>query len=240
MIERGGPNGRQNYVDMEMDEGLILPRWLTSAAWVYVAISLACAAVIGYQIYGRGRRSHSPAMDLAWIVGAMYLGPLALVMFERVSRPNRSDDLGVGRRRSAHATLRGGLLGGAASAIAHVLGVPLVVLTGLTIAGLDLWAMVAVITVLALGLLIAFEYAVRDRHGTAPGAAVTLGAAVVTIVFFDVGMLGWMLLLHFNGLMPAVTEVTFVFLMQVGLILGFIAGAPAISYLQRRGMKAAA
>ena len=121
-----------------------------------------------------------------------------------------------------------------------MLGVPLVVATGLTIAGLDLWAMVAVITVLAIGLLVAFNYAVRDRRRAAPGAAVTLGAAVVTIVFFDVGMLGWMLLLHFNGLMPAVTEVTFVFLMQVGLVLGFIAGAPAISFLQRRRARVAA
>ena len=33
---------------------------------------------------------------------------------------------------------------------------------------------------------------------------------------------------------------TFVFLMQVGLVLGFIAGAPAISLLLRRGVKAAA
>lgn len=118
-----------------------------------------------------------------------------------------------------------------------MIGVPFVVLLGLTLAGDALWAMVAVITVLAIVLLIAFEYAVRSNRSVAPGLAVTLVAAVVTIVFFDVGMLGWMLLLHFNGLMPAVTEVTFVFLMQVGLVLGFIAGAPAISALLRRGAK---
>ena len=53
-------------------------------------------------------------------------------------------------------------------------------------------------------------------------------------------MLGWMLLLHVNGIMPAVTDVTFVFLMQVGLVLGFIAGAPAISLLLRRGVTTAA
>ena len=91
----------------------------------------------------------------------------------------------------------------------------------------------------AIALLFIFESAVRNRQAAAPGPAVTLIAAVVTIVFFDVGMLGWMLLLHFNGIMPAVTDVTFVFLMQVGLVLGFIAGAPAISPLLRRGFKAA-
>lgn len=225
-----------------MDEGLTLPGWLTPVAWVYLAVSLACAAAIAYLIYGRGRRSHSPAMDIAWIVGAMYLGPLALFMIQRTHRLHESPQV-LPQRRDAdptHATMRGGLLGGAASAIAHVLGVPLVVLTGLTIAGMDLWAMVAVITVLAIAILVAFEYGVRDNQTAASRPAVIFMAAVLTIVFFDVGMLGWMLLLHFTGLMPAVTEVSFVFLMQVGLILGFIAAFPAISGLLRRGAKAVA
>lgn len=227
---------------MDMDEGLNLPGWLTPAAWIYLAVSLACAATVAFLIYGRGQRSRSEAMNIAWIVGAMYLGPLALFMFRRTSRLATSAAAARdrGTAEHVHATLRGGLLGGAASAIAHVLGVPLVVMTGLTVAGLDLWAMIAVITVLAIVLLIAFEHAVRNDETTAPGPAVTAIAAVLTILFFDVGMLGWMLLLHFNGLMPAVTEVTFVFLMQVGLILGFLAGAPAISVLLRRGVKAVA
>lgn len=213
--------------------------WLEPAAWIYLAISVASAVVIAYQIYGRGRRTGSHAMSIAWIVGALYLGPLALFMFQRAGRASAREATRTDGRNAGHAaaTVRGGLLGGAASAIAHVIGVPFVVLLGLTLAGDALWAMVAVITVLAIVLLIAFEYAVRSNRSVAPGLAVTLVAAVVTIVFFDVGMLGWMLLLHFNGLMPAVTEVTFVFLMQVGLVLGFIAGAPAISALLRRGAK---
>ncbi len=223
---------------MDMEEGLNLPEWLTPAAWVFLGISLVSAAMIAYQIYGRDRRSRSHAMDIAWIVGGLYLGPLALFMFRRASRPAVAGGTGTEQRQAEHtkATLRGGLLGGAASAIAHVVGVPFVALTGLTVAGQALGAMVAVITVLAIALLLAFEYAVRDNRAASPGAALTLVAAVVTIAFFDVGMLGWMLLLHFNGLMPAVL-LTFVFLMQVGLVLGFIAGAPAISVLLRRGAK---
>lgn len=225
-------------MDMNMEAGgLGLPAWLEPAAWIYLAISVACAVVMAYQIFGRGRRTGSHAMSVAWIVGAMYLGPLALFMFQRAGQASEREVAGIDRRDAGHAraTVRGGLLGGAASAIAHVIGVPFVVLTGLVIAGDALWAMVAVITVLAVVLLIAFEYAVRSSRSVAPGLAGTLAAALITIVFFDVGMLGWMLLLHFNGLMPAVTEVTFVFLMQVGLVLGFIAGAPAISVLLRRG-----
>lgn len=38
--------------------------------------------------------------------------------------------------------------------------------------------------------------------------------------------------------MPAVTDVTFLFLMQVGLILGFLTGYPMVRLLVARGVKA--
>lgn len=40
-------------------------------------------------------------------------------------------------------------------------------------------------------------------------------------------MVGWMLLLHFNDLMPPVTEGTFWFLMQIEVIVGLLTGYPA-------------
>jgi hypothetical protein len=40
--------------------------------------------------------------------------------------------------------------------------------------------------------------------------------------------------------MPPLTDVTFLFLMQVGLILGFITGYPAVLWLVRRGIKTTA
>ncbi len=56
---------------------------------------------------------------------------------------------------------------------------------------------------------------------------------------FDVGMGGWMLLLHVNELMPAPGEVTFLFLMQIGIALGFLTGYPAVALLLKRGSKPA-
>ncbi len=50
---------------------------------------------------------------------------------------------------------------------------------------------------------------------------------------------GSMLLLHFNQLMPAPSDVTFVFLMQIGIALGFLTGFRAVTYLLRRGDKPA-
>ena len=54
------------------------------------------------------------------------------------------------------------------------------------------------------------------------------------MVAFDIGMVGWMLLLHFNSAMPAVTEGTFWFLMQIGVIVGLATGYPAVRFLLNR------
>ena len=72
------------------------------------------------------------------------------------------------------------------------------------------------------------------------GAGVAALIAVATVLAFDVGMGGWMLFLHFGWVMPSVTDVTFVFLMQVGLILGFLTGYPMVRLLLQRGVKAVA
>ena len=67
------------------------------------------------------------------------------------------------------------------------------------------------------------------------GVGVALLIAMVTVLAFDVGMGGWMLVLHFVLFMPPPSDVAFVFLMQVGLILGFLTGYPAVLWLVRRG-----
>lgn len=48
-----------------------------------------------------------------------------------------------------------------------------------------------------------------------------------------------MLILHFFLGMPPLTDVSFVFLMQVGLVLGFLTGYPAVRLLVQRGVKTA-
>jgi hypothetical protein len=226
--------------------GTTVPGWLTSISWVFVGLALVCAAAILYDIYGRGYRQHVRAMEAVWPLSALYFGPLALGIYARWGRP-RSE-----KWRSAHgeapekslpaAATTGGLPGGAASTVAHFIGVPLVVLSGLTIAGLDLWAMILMIALLATALLFGFEYffsTVRERGlPSGKGLGVALSIALVTVLAFDVGMGGWMLFLHFVWIMPPPTDIAFLFLMQIGLILGFLTGYPAVAWLVGRGTKA--
>lgn len=170
-------------------------------------------------------------MAAIWPLSALYLGPLAIVLQRRDAR----------RRATATGTEAGlalGLQGGVASGLAHIVGVPIVVLTGLTIAGLDMWAMVAIITVLATIILVLFELAVVaspvGQKATARRLRTAATIALVTVVAFDVGMLGWMLVLHYSENMPMATDVRFTFLMQIGLVLGTLTAAPIARRLTRQ------
>lgn len=229
-----------------MNMGNMVPAWLTAVSWGYLGLALLCASVIVYDLYGRGYRQRARVMEAVWPITALYFGPLALPAYYRWGRPRSEQwrkEHGASPKKSLlTAAATGGTPGGAASALGHLLGVPLVVLSGLTIAGLDLWAMIVVIAVIATVLLFFFEYffSTVPRRGlsSGEGIGVALLIALVTVLAFDVGMGGWMVLLHFALFMPPPTDVTFIFLMQVGLVLGFLTGYPAVLWLVRRGTKA--
>ena len=194
---------------MDMMNGV--PTWLTSLAWASIAVAFLSAAFIAFDIFGRGHRQSSAALDVVWPVSALYLGPLAVWLYLR-----------WGRQRAASTTTVTGLAGGAASALAHLVAVPLVIASGVTIAGLDLWVMIIVIAVLATVLLAAFEVVA----GKPLAIAAVIG--IVTVLAFDVGMLGWMLLLHFSENMPPATTMAFWFLMQLGVVLGTLTALPVV------------
>lgn len=202
-----------------------VPDWLTPIAGAFLALALLSAAAIAVDIYARRRRHDTVAVEVVWITSALYLGPFALAAYARHGRAGVS----TGDQPPAVA----GLPGGGASAVAHLIGVPLVIASGLTIAGINLWVMILVIAVLAIALLFGYERAAHQR-GSRLTAGAALAAAVVTVLAFDIGMGGWMLLLHFNELMPPATDASFWFLMQIGIVLGLLTGYPAVQWLLRR------
>ncbi|WP_157682658.1 DUF4396 domain-containing protein [Nocardioides scoriae] len=215
-----------------------MPAWVTPVAWVWIVLCVATAVAVAVDVH-RGRRHPTVATELVWIASGLYLGPFTLPLYRRQGRAERAG----APRRAAPGTASAavaGLPGGAASAVAHLVGVPLVLVSGLTIAGIDLWVMIIVIGVLAMLLLVAYERTASRADSSPSGStphrsslASAAVAAVVTVLAFDVGMGGWMLLLHFNEYMPPASEGSFWFLMQAGIVLGLVTGWPAVRWLQR-------
>jgi hypothetical protein len=224
---------------MDMTMQSAVPDWLTPVAWTYITLSLLSAAVIAFDIYLLRRRHLGVATELVWITSALYLGPVAVAAYLRKGRANRtSTTVADGGAAEPAGTAVAVLPGGGASAVAHLVAVPLVVAVGWTIAGLAMWPMILVIAVLAVVMLAVYERMTSREPSTGRTRGISMGsalaAAFITVAAFDVGMVGWMLLLHFNDLMPPVTDSTFWFLMQMGVILGLLTGYPAVSWLLRR------
>ena len=62
---------------MDMDtQGL--PGWVQPIATIFVALSVVTALAVAYDIYGRGYRQRSVAVEGVWIISALWLGPFAI------------------------------------------------------------------------------------------------------------------------------------------------------------------
>lgn len=227
----------------------VLPQWLTPVSWFFVALGVLSAALVLYDIYGRRHRQQHAAMEAVWPITALYLGPFGRLAYNRWGKTGghvRDAQSGAPQDMGLHGrTLSGGTPGGAAATVGHFIGVPLVVASGLAIAGTNLWVLIIVIALLAIALLFLFEFFVTrgsSRRSIAgrSAAGVALLTAAVTVLAFDIGMGGWMLLMHFGNFMPAPTDINFFFLMQIGLILGFLTAYPAGRWLIQRRIKVSA
>lgn len=227
------PRNRHN-VDMDMPMRSPIPDWLTPVAWAYLALSLLSAACVAADIYWGRRRHENVATQLVWITSALYLGPFAIPLYLGRGRTHGASTPAAGTVASADDTVRALLPGGAASAVAHLVAVPFVIAAGWTIAGLAMWPMIIVIAALAVAMLTVYGLAAdhSDHRRVSIGAAIA--AAVITVAAFDIGMVGWMLLLHYNNAMPPASESTFWFLMQMGVIVGLLTGYPAVKWLMSR------
>ncbi len=213
------------------------PTWFTVVSWFFIGLGLLCAGVILYDVFGRGYRQRIGTMEVVWPITAVYFGPLALWAYYRWGRP-QSEEWQEGNSVPSEgglpvAAVTETIPGGAASFLGHLVAVPLVALLGLTIAGSGLWPMIIAIALLALPLLFAFEY---FSSGKALGVA--LLTAALAIVAFDVGMGAAMIFVHFVLMFPP-TTVAFWFVMQIGLILGFLTAYPVVLWLVRRSTKEA-
>ncbi len=114
---------------------------------------------------------------------------------------------------------------------------------GATIAGTALYAEYIGDYIAAVALGVVFPYfaiaPMRDLS-FGQGIAAALKADVVSLSAFEVGLFGWMALMHFvyfpeKHLHP--DSAAYWFLMQIGMIAGFFTAWPANVWLIRRGVK---
>src|SRR5579864_4313602 len=109
--------------------------WLTTLAWISIAAGFISAAAILYDIYGNGLRQPMRVMEAVWPITALYLGPLGLLLYAGLGRPQRGR--GVQDAAKSSPRWQGILISathcGAGCALGDIVGEWLVFLKGMTI-----------------------------------------------------------------------------------------------------------
>jgi len=209
---------------------------LNTLAWVSLAVAFGCAAAIVFDMFVGGRRPAMRIMEIVWPVTALYLGPLALAGYWRWGRGgHRQWPMPVATTLAVSHC-------GAGCTLGDIIGSSLVVVLGLEVSGLGLWAELPLDFALAYLLGIAFQYftiAPMRGLGVRDGLAAALKADTLSLVAFEVGLFGWMILVQlvfFPGHLHA-DEPFFWMMMQIGMALGFMTAYPVNWWLVRVGLK---
>ena len=237
---------------------MTIPFWLTVLAWVWLMSALACAVVTAAD-----ELRHPQAMavmNVVWPVTALYGSVAALWGYFAAGRGMAKDGMpgamhsgehtsGKKRGEAARPTLRQMAIAAshceAGCMLADIAGETLVYRMGWKVGGESLYAEYLVTLGLAWLFGVAFQYfSIQPMTQMPPGKAVVaaIRADTLSIVFFQMGMYGWMALVYFllfphPHLRP--DEPAFWFPEQVGMMVGFVTTMPVNGWLVRRGVKEA-
>ena len=218
------------------------PHWAIVAGWIFLALGFASALVILVDELLLGHRQRMWVMNLVHPITALYWGPVWLyAYFTRARAPSsKGEDGGEPTRwQVANATSHCG----AGCTLGDIVGEWTVFAIGWTIAGVTLWPELLLDLPLAWAFGIVFQYftivPMREDVGRLQGLWLAIRADTLSILSFQVGLFGWMILsakvlwaepLH-------VDTPTHWWMMQVGMILGFFTSYPVNRWLVRKGWK---
>lgn len=229
-----------------------MPYWLLVLSWVSLALGFASALVI---VGGHRQRSrqHMWIMDLVWPITALYAGPLALWAYFKVGRPSTRKRMQADKARGEKPAAQrkpfwqmvsvGVSHCGAGCTLGDIAGGWIVFMGAFEIAGMALWPEYIADFTLAFLLGIAFQYftiAPMRGLGVREGIIAALKADTLSLTAFELGLFGWMAIIQFVffpvGHLHPDTPVYW-FLMQVGMMLGFLSSYPVNVWLLQRGLK---
>jgi hypothetical protein len=221
------------------------PAWLTIVAWISLAVALRTAATIGWDIWIRGHRRRMWIMEVVWPIKVLYLGSLAWIGYRRWGlQSTRGHEDGIDYDGGVSVGIGVSHCGGGCT-IGDILGAWIVFGFSLELLGLALPAEYIADFTLAFALGIAFQYfAIAPMRGLGrrDGLVAAFKADALSLVSFEVGLFGWMALMQLvmftdPHLTPA--HAAYWFLMQIGMILGFVTAYPINAWLISREIKEA-
>lgn len=225
------------------------PPWLTAVSWTLLVIAVIAALVIATDIFVRGYRQKMAVMNAVWPITALYSGPFGVAAYFRWGRQNspkaRRNTDPEHEYGEAVSTTIGVSHCGAGCTLGDIIGAWLVFVFGWELLDLALPAEYLANFALAFTFGILFQYfaiAPMRGLGVRKGILAALKADTLSLAAFEIGMFAWMavvqlVLFRHRHLQP--DHAAYWFMMQVGMLLGFVTAYPANLWLIRRGLKEA-
>ena len=125
--------------------------------------------------------------------------------------------------------------------LGDIIGAPIVFWAGWTLLGSQLYAEFVVLFVLAYIFGIAFQYLpIRAMRGIPRKEALieAIKADTLALTAFEIGLFAWMAFVYFHFTPRAeMSSPIYWFMMQIGMVIGFVASYPPNWYLVKWGIK---
>lgn len=222
------------------------PAWLHTVALIVVVASLISAAIIAIDILA-GRRQKMMIMNFVWPITALYLGPFGLWAYWSLGRANGDGNGGhdESRNPSWPTVFKGTSHCGAGCTVGDLIAETAIFAMGITLFDSKLATAYVGDFLLAYVFGIVFQYftiAPMRGLGFWDGIKAAIKADTISLVAFEVGMFAFMALnrlVFFPTYPPEPNTVTYWFMMQLAMIVGFATSYPANWWLIKSGIKEA-
>lgn len=230
------------------------PEWLRIVAAVSIVASIASALVIVVDIVA-GRRQKMAIMNLVWPITALYFGPVGLWAYWTMGRPaagggdhhhgGSHDDKEKAENPSFSTVFKATSHCGAGCTLGDTVAEAGLYFVGITLFGSKLATAFLFDFLLAYAFGIVFQYftiAPMRGLGLWDGLKAAVKADTISLIAFEVGMFAFMAidrLVLFPAAPPEPNTLTYWFLMQIAMIVGFATSFPANWWLLRAGLKEA-
>lgn len=244
--------GYKKY-NLVLNERSIYMNWLTVVSWLAIGVGILQALIITLDIV-RYPQKMMPIMNIVWPLIGLYFPLFGILSYYSLGRANdMNHDMDHNHHEHENHHSHGDkpfwqsvfvstthCSGGCS--LGDMFGAPIVFLLGLTIAGEVLFADYAVEFILAYLFGIAFQYYGMGFGHDNPGEALkdAVKADTFSLVCFEIGMFGWMALVHyvfFPANPPEANTAVYWFMMQLAMMLGFATSYPANWFLVKKGVK---
>jgi hypothetical protein len=211
---------------------------------ISLAMSGICALIILIDLLS-GHKQKMWIMNIVWTVTALYAGPLALIAYYTIGRKSLAKmKMNMPEKPFWQSVVVGTLHCGSGCTLGDLIAEFGLLLFPFAAFGSILFGSWIVDYIIAFLIGIIFQYyAIKPMKNLSVGKAIAaaLKADTLSLTFWQIGMYGWMAIstfLIFHQRLHADT-VLFWFMMQAGMLLGFLTAYPVNWWLIKKGIKEA-